>query len=88
MSKIKTKETRVPAFKKKAALEVTEMVNAMPMIGWHNPYAEFNYNGEKWEVAIGGGVRALVITRPDNRKFVIDLTELVDLLIDDIKAVK
>ncbi len=39
----------------------------IPLIGWHNPFAEFETaNGEKWTISIAGGVKAITLQREND----------------------
>lgn len=69
-------------------IKVKEAIDKLFLIGWHDSHGTFEHEGETWKVEIAGGCRALVVTRPDNRKFHVDLSELVGEMLEDIKGVK
>lgn len=75
-------------FKKKIEVKVSQMVNAMPMVGWHDPYGKFDHKGKQWEVLIAGGVQAIIVKRPDGTNFSIQITDIVGDLIDEIESQK
>lgn len=72
---------------KSIELKAEEIVNALPLVGWHAPYATFEFKDEEWEVSIAGGVQALILKRPDNTNFSIALKPIIENFLEEIDAV-
>jgi hypothetical protein len=49
-------------------------------VGWHNPWAEFTYEGGKYELKIAGGCKAIVVSQTKGtnvRYFSVDIRAIV-----------
>ena len=84
MSK-KNKKQKEVITTKTLDIDLLSMKNSMPLVGWHDPYGTFEHEGETWNVSIAGGVRALIIERPDGVTVAVDLSALAGQLVEDIK---
>jgi len=78
--------------KLKAELEMKEMVNAIPLCGWHSPLGTFTRDGHEWGIAIGGGCQTIVVTTPKDtngrtRKFVVSVSDVIAAMLPKIDEV-
>ncbi len=71
-----------------ASLTVIEHVNAMPMVGWHEPRADIKHDGKRWQLAIGGGCQTIWLTSPNGRDYSVKITDLLPALMDKINLIE
>ena len=70
------------------ALNMEERQNVMPLVGWQDPFGTFTIDGEEWSIAIGGGCQSIWITTADEKKYVVDIGEIVNCMVKAIQSGK
>lgn len=58
--------------------------STMPLIGWHPPFTDVMVDGEKWKLAIGGGVMSINLTAPSGNAFSLSIEDIVEQMIKSI----
>lgn len=42
-------------------IELEKHSNAIPMVGWHSPYADFEHEGKTYTLSIAGGCQQICV---------------------------
>jgi hypothetical protein len=61
--------------------------NEIPLIGWHNPWGEAEFEGRKYKVSVVGGCLSLWVEDVETRKRVsVSLVDVAELLVKELIA--
>jgi hypothetical protein len=67
-------------------LPLRQSLNAIPMVGFHSQSAEIEYQGKKYDFAIGGGCQTITIrTNPEKSEFYsVSISEILPAILEAI----
>lgn len=66
---MKTKAKKKPVLGKITPELEVSVCDGVPLIGWCDPYGSFKVGRETWEIAIAGGVKAIIVKPQDAKNW-------------------
>lgn len=60
----------------------------IPLVGWHNPWADIEHEGKEYKIQIVHGCRSIWLSDKKGNVSIVEIGDIVPLMIEALRKVK